>query len=175
MKKQDTLENQANYAYLALGSNLGSKINNLEYAKYKLSKIGVKIIKSSSYYHTKSWPNINFPDFINSVLLIKTDLMLKDLFNQIKFIEKSLGRKKAPKNYPRICDIDIIDFNGECLNVNFKSQKIIVPHISMHKRNFVLLPLYEICKNWIHPLSKTSIKKLIFSLSNKDIRTIKQI
>ena len=38
MKKQDTLENQANYAYLALGSNLGSKINNLEYAKYKLSK-----------------------------------------------------------------------------------------------------------------------------------------
>ena len=77
VKKQDTLENQANYAYLALGSNLGSKINNLEYAKYKLSKIGVKIIKSSSYYHTKSWPNINFPDFINSVLLIKTDLVLK--------------------------------------------------------------------------------------------------
>ena len=62
MKKQDTLENQANYAYLALGSNLGSKINNLEYAKYKLSKIGVKIIKSSSYYHTKSWPNKNFPE-----------------------------------------------------------------------------------------------------------------
>ena len=44
MKKQDTLENQANYAYLALGSNLGSKINNLEYAKYKLSKIGVKLL-----------------------------------------------------------------------------------------------------------------------------------
>ena len=38
VKKQDILENQANYAYLALGSNLGSKINNLEYAKYKLSK-----------------------------------------------------------------------------------------------------------------------------------------
>ena len=95
VKKQDTLENQANYAYLALGSNLGSKINNLEYAKYKLFKIGVKIIKSSNYYHTKSWPNINFPDFINSVLLIKTDLILKDLFNQIKLIEESLGRKKA--------------------------------------------------------------------------------
>jgi len=174
VKKQDTLENQANYAYLALGSNLGSKINNLEYAKYKLSKIGVKIIKSSSYYHTKSWPNINFPDFINSVLLIKTDLILKDLFNQVKFIEESLGRKKTPKNYPRICDIDIIDFNGECLNVHFKSQKIIVPHISMHKRNFVIMPLYELDKDWIHPKLNLNIRKLIFSLPIKDITSIKK-
>ena len=173
MKKQDTLENQANYAYLALGSNLGSKINNLEYAKYKLSKIGVKIIKSSSYYHTKSWPNINFPDFINSVLFIKTDLMLKDLFNQIKFIEESLGRKKAPKNYPRICDIDIIDFNGECLNVHFKSQKIIVPHINMHKRNFVLIPLYEINQNWLHPKYKKNIVKLVSKLPKNDLISIK--
>ena len=175
MKKQDTLENQANYAYLALGSNLGSKINNLEYAKYKLSKIGVKIIKSSSYYHTKSWPNINFPDFINSVLLIKTDLMLKDLFNQIKFIEESLGRKKAPKNYPRICDIDIIDFNKECLYISYFNNKINVPHISLHKRNFVLIPLYEINKRWIHPKSKKNIARLISSLSTNDLRSIKVI
>ena len=175
MKKQDTLENQANYAYLALGSNLGSKINNLEYAKYKLSKIGVKIIKSSSYYHTKSWPNINFPDFINSVLLIKTDLMLKDLFNQIKFIEESLGRKKAPKNYPRICDIDIIDFNKECLNISCSNNKVTIPHISLHKRNFVLLPLFEIQKDWIHPIKQINVKSLINLLPYKDIRSIKQI
>ena len=70
MKKQDTLENQVNYAYLALGSNLGKKIKNLELAKYKLSEIGVNIIKTSGYYRTKSWPNSKFPDFINSVLFI---------------------------------------------------------------------------------------------------------
>ena len=45
----------------------------------------------------------------------------------------------------------------------------------MHQRNFVLLPLYELNKAWIHPILKQPIKKLILSLSNKDIRSIKQI
>ena len=173
MKKQDTLENQANYAYLALGSNLGNKKNNLEIAKFKLSIIGVKIIKSSSYYHTKSWPNKNFPDFINSILLVKTNLLLTELFNKIKLIEKTLGRKKMPKNYPRVCDIDIIDFNGKCLEVKLKSQKIKIPHSNMHKRNFVLIPLYEINQNWLHPKFKKNIVNLLSTLPNNDLRSIK--
>ena len=78
MKRQDILENQVNYAYLALGSNLGKKIKNLEFAKYKLTKIGINIVKSSSFYITKSWPNTKFPEFINSVIFIKTTLSLPD-------------------------------------------------------------------------------------------------
>ena len=76
MKKLDTLENQVKYVYLALGSNLGKKIKNLELAQYKLSKIGVNIIKTARFYCTKSWPNTKFPDFINAVLLIRTKLSL---------------------------------------------------------------------------------------------------
>ena len=173
MKKQDILGNQVNYAYLALGSNLGKKIQNLEIVKYKLSKIGIHIIKTSSFYTTKSWPNSKFPDFINSVLFVNTKLSLPELFNQIKLIEKSLGRIKAPKNYPRICDIDIIDFNGKCLSIKFKSQKIEVPHLNMHKRNFVLMPLYEINQNWVHPKLKKNIVKLLFSLPKNDLSNIK--
>ena len=45
----------------------------------------------------------------------------------------------------------------------------------MHKRNFVLLPLFEINKAWKHPLNKQDIKTLISTLSNRDIRSIKQI
>jgi len=173
VKKQDILENQVNYAYLALGSNLGKKIKNLEFAKYKLTGVGVDIIKSSSFYITKSWPNSKYPDFINSVIFVKTKLLLPNLFNQIKLIEKSLGRTKSPKNYPRICDIDIIDFNGKCLSIQFNSQKIEIPHINMHKRNFVLIPLYEINKNWIHPKFKKNIVKLVSNLPYNDLRSIK--
>ena len=173
MKKQDTLGNQVNYAYLALGSNLGNKIKNLEFAKYKLSKIGVNIIKTSGFYVTKSWPNSKFPDFVNSVLLIRTKLILPELFNQIKLIEKSLGRIKSPKNHPRLCDIDIIDFNGKSLSLNIYYQKIEVPHLNMHKRNFVLIPLYEINQNWFHPKFKKNIVKLLSSLPNNDLRSIK--
>ena len=173
MKKQDTLGNQVNYAYLALGSNLGKKIINLELAKYQLYKNDVKIIKTSSFYRSKSWPNSKFPDFINAVLLVKTKLLLPELFKQIKFIEKLIGRVKVPKNYPRICDIDIIDFNGKCLSTSFNLQSIEVPHLNMHKRNFVLMPLYEINQNWIHPKIKKNIVNLLFSLSDNELRSIK--
>ncbi|MFL2887274.1 MAG: 2-amino-4-hydroxy-6-hydroxymethyldihydropteridine diphosphokinase [Candidatus Pelagibacter sp.] len=173
MKRQDILENQVSYAYLALGSNLGKKIKNLDVAKNKLSEIGINIIKSSSFYLTKSWPNTKFPDFVNSVILVKTNYLLPELFKQIKLIEQSLGRKKTPKNYPRICDIDIIDFNGNKLVLKFNNQNIEVPHFSMHKRNFVLIPLFEINQTWIHPKSKKNIVKLLSELPNDDLRRIK--
>ena len=173
MKNQDILENPVNYAYLALGSNLGKKIYNLELVKYKLIKKGIYINKSSSFYFTRSWPNPNFPEFVNLIILVKTNLSLFQLFKQIKKIEKSLGRINAPKNHPRICDIDIIDFNGKFFN--FKNVDLIVPHPRMNKRNFVLLPLYEINKRWVHPKTKKNIVNLISNLKGDDIRSIKLV
>ena len=171
MKNQDILENLVNYAYLAIGSNLGKKIYNLELVKYKLLKKGIYIVKSSSFYITKSWPNPDFPEFINAVLLVKTNLSLFGLFKQIKLIEKLLGRVKTPRNDPRICDIDIIDFNGKFFSSTNKNLK--VPHPRMDKRNFVLLPLYEINKSWTHPKTKKNIVNLISNLKSDDIRSIK--
>jgi len=172
-KKQDTLENQVNYAYLSIGSNLGNKIYNLELAKYKLTEKGIYIDKSSSFYVTNSWPNPNFPEFINAVLLVKTNLSLIKLLKQIKLIEKSLGRVKAPKNYPRTCDIDIVDFNGQFINI--LNTDLIVPHPRMDKRNFVLFPLFEINKSWTHPKTKKNIVNLILNLKDDNIRSIKLI
>ena len=60
-------------------------------------------------------------------------------------------------------------------SVSILNDKLNLPHKMMHKRSFVLFPLFEIEKNWVHPIKKVNIKKLIFSLSNKDIRSIKQI
>ena len=49
MKKQDTSENQAKLVYLAVGSNLGNKIINIEIAKLELERYTIKILKSSSH------------------------------------------------------------------------------------------------------------------------------
>ena len=175
MKNQDIIENLAKKVYLALGSNLGNKIKNLELAKNQLNESGIIVLKTSKYYKTKSWPNEKFPDYYNLVLLAKTKLKIVELFKKIKFIEKSIGRIDSPKNYPRVCDIDIIDFNNECLNITHLNNKISIPHVSLHKRNFVLIPMYEINKRWIHPKSKKNIIKLISSLSTNDLRSIKII
>jgi len=157
--------------YLGIGSNLGNKINNIEKTKYFLKLNGINIIKSSSYYETSSWPDPSKPKFINIVIQSNTKLSPKKYLSIIKSIEKKLGRKKTSKrNLPRECDIDIISYKNQILDGHIK-----VPHSQMHKRNFVLIPLFEINKNWVHPKSKINIKNLIFSLSIKDISSIKKI
>ena len=170
MIKRDTLENQVNPIYLAIGSNLGNKKNNIEKTKFILSQNNIKILKSSSFYESQSWPNPKLPKFLNIVIKVNTNLKPLDLLYLCKKIELQLGRKKSPKNAPRVCDIDILDYNRKVTN-----NGLILPHPRLHTRNFVILPLFEICKDWYHPVSKFNIKRLICSLSNRDIRSIKQI
>ena len=170
MIKQDISENQVKTVFLGVGSNLGNRIINIEKSKSLLEEKNLKIISVSNYYETPSWPDPKKPKFINIVLKVKCSLNPKELLTICKSIEVKLGRKKTRKNSPRECDIDIIDFNGLILKGNLN-----LPHNMMHIRNFVLFPLFEIEKNWFHPLKKIDIKKLIFSLTNEDIRSIKQI
>ena len=170
MIKQDISEKQVKHIYLALGSNLGNKKRNIERAKSKLIENNIKILSLSSYFESLSWPNPKQPKFLNIVLKVSTNLDSTELLDKCKKIEVYLGRKKNFKNAPRECDIDIIDYKSQK-----KNSTIILPHPRMHKRIFVLLPLFELNKNWHHPVLKQHIKKLIFSLSNKDIRSIKLI
>ena len=168
------LEKRAKIVFLSIGSNLGDKIKNIELVKFKLEKNNIKIIKSSKNYETLSWPDKKKPKFINIVLKIKTFLSPKDLMKKCLYIEKELGRLRNKKNEPRICDIDIIDYDKMIVK-GTKRQNLTIPHPEMHKRNFVLLPLFEIAKTWIHPLKKVSIKDLINALDPEDLTTIKLI
>ena len=170
MIRQDIYENQVNKVFLAIGSNLGDRFRNIELAKMMLSDNRIKIMKSSSFYETLSWPNIKNPKFLNVVLEIETNLRPLSLLDLCKKIEKSLGRKKSKKNSPRVCDIDILDYGKRNEN-----NGINLPHPRLHQRNFVLIPLFEISKKWTHPKSKDHIKTLILKLSKKDITSIKQI
>ena len=142
--------------YLGIGSNLGNKKENIEKAKFEIIQHGIKIQQSSNYYESLSWPNIKNPKFLNIVLKVNTNLTPLKLIKICKDIEKSLGRKKTIRNSPRVCDIDILDYKKKKNN-----KEIILPHPRLH--------------HWKHPVSKCHIKTLILSLSNKDIRSIKQI
>ena len=164
------LENPVKSIYLGIGSNLGNRKLNIEKAKFELIKNNIKISKSSNYYESLSWPDPRKPKFLNIVLEISTFIDPLNLLKICKIIEKKLGRKKSFKNSPRVCDIDILDYNNRQIK-----EHIILPHPRMHIRNFVLLPLFEINKVWRHPLKKQDIKTLISILPNKDIRSIKQI
>ena len=175
MIKQDILESLVNTAYLGIGSNLGSRKNYIERAKYLIKNLNIHIVKSSSIYETPSWPNSIHPKYFNAVIKIKTKLNPQNLFVKIKEIEKKLGRTKSKKNSPRTCDIDIIDFNGEIFDFKVNQQKLTIPHPRLIDRNFVLFPLFEIDKNWKHPQKKSKIIDLIDNLGMNSLRAIKQI
>ncbi len=173
MKKQDILENQVNLVYLALGSNLGNKKTNLNKCIDLIKKEEIFIKKRSKFYSTKSWPNENFPNFINAIILVETKFSLTELFLKIKKIEKKLGRTRSKRNYPRVCDIDIIDYNGEIIHRKLGKHILNIPHKRMHNRNFVLFPLYEIDKDWVHPKLNKNIVILMSNLASDQLLGVK--
>ena len=166
--KQDTLENHPKPVYLAIGSNLGNKVININKACYLLSKY-CSILNISDFYETNSWPNVKLPKYLNIVLKCYTPLNAIILLKKLKKIERKLGRKNEIRNYPRKCDIDIIDFKGICYN----KEGLIIPHQRLTNRNFVLFPLFEIEKTWKHPKTNISIEKLLANLDAKSMISIK--
>jgi|TARA_B110001452_G_C15201441_1_gene416940 2-amino-4-hydroxy-6-hydroxymethyldihydropteridine diphosphokinase len=156
--------------FLGIGSNLGNRIRNIELTKFHLHNNKIKILLTSSFFESLSWPDPLQPKFLNIIIKVQTILSPQDLYSICSNIETDLGRKKSTKNSPRTCDIDIIDYDHIVLK-----ETIILPHPLMNNRSFVLLPLYEIDKTWKHPETGTNINKLIQSLSIKDLRAIKQI
>ena len=172
--KQDIFEKRAKCVFIAIGSNLGNKKFNIEFAKFNLETDKTKIVRSSSYYKSPSWPDHQKPMFINIVLEIRTVLSPYELLNLCHDIESRLGRQRFAKNEPRICDIDIIDYDQQIIDPN-KPENLTLPHPRMEFRNFVLLPLFEISKNWKHPIKKVNIAQLISFLKEDDLRTIKLI
>ena len=153
--------------HLNIGSNLdskyGSRFNNISIAVDLLINSKIKIKKISNFYETPSYPNNNFPKFLNVGLLVDYNNSYLDLFKIIKKIEKKLGRIRTKKNDPRVIDIDIIDFRSEVK----KTKELILPHPRCHLRNFVLFPILQIDPNWSHPILKKNARFLINNLNRK--------
>ena len=84
--RQDILEDPHKPVYLGIGSNVGNRIKNINYACYLLNNF-CSIYKISNYYETNSWPNENYPKYLNIVLKCKTNLnpfaLIKKLNNGI--------------------------------------------------------------------------------------------
>ena len=153
--------------HLNIGSNLnskfGSRFDNITIAIDLLLSAKVKIKKISNFYETPSYPNKRFPNYLNVGVLCSFNENPEILFKIIKSIEKKIGRFKSRKNDPRVCDIDIIDYNSDIVKKGF----IDLPHLRCHTRNFVLYPIKEIDPNWIHPVLGQNVNNLIKKLDFK--------
>jgi len=130
----------ANTAYIGVGSNVGNRKVNIEKAIELVKAIeGVKFEKSSSIYETESVGCVAQEKFLNGVCKLATTLEPFKLLEELKKIEKILGRKEKGKNLPRTIDLDILLFGDKKIS----TEDLKIPHPRMHEREFVLKGLRE--------------------------------
>ena len=142
--------------YLALGSNLGDRVQNLKAAVTALSPQMVVKAKSN-VYETLPWGYEDQPRFLNMALKAETYLKPEPLLKHLKRLEIALGRKASFQNGPRLIDIDILLYDDLVLD----TPALTIPHPHMHERGFVLLPLTDIAPDLIHPLTKKSVQEML--------------
>lgn len=138
-----------NKATLSLGSNLGNKKTYLQQAVNQINKLG-NVTDISTIYQTPAW-GFSSDDFYNIALILTTDLSAVELLENLLLLEKQIGRIRneyIDGYQARVIDIDIIFFNDEIIN----TEQLTIPHPKMHERKFVLVPIVEIDKTYIHPI-----------------------
>jgi 2-amino-4-hydroxy-6-hydroxymethyldihydropteridine diphosphokinase len=142
---------------LLLGSNMGSKKENLQKAVKEISAMIDKVIKQSHIYHTEAWGNEEQDPFLNLCVVIETAKTPEEVMRRILMIEKKLGRVRTAKQYePRVIDIDILFYDDLVTN----SHQLTIPHEQIAARKFTLTPLAELMPEFIHPVLKKSILEL---------------
>lgn len=144
--------------YLSIGSNLGDRLEFLQFAVTELSQFST-IEKASAIYETEA---IGFETenlFLNACLHVKSSVKPDDLLRKIHHIEQKAGRIRYNDGqyHSRPLDIDIIF----CDDLILSTENLILPHPKFSDRKFVLLPLTDLSKNLIDPLSKKSINNLL--------------
>src|SRR5581483_10185399 len=112
----------------------------------------------SGLYETQPWKMDDDTPFINQVILLETKMGADELMHCILKVEAELGRVRNSKKYePRTIDIDILFFNNEVL----KTHSVVVPHLYIQERKFVLEPLNEIAQDYLHPVLKKTVHELL--------------
>jgi len=134
-------------AYVALGSNVGNPILQIEQAIEEISVFPSIQLKRASHLYQSKAIGPKQPDIINAVIQIETILSPIALLDILQQIESRHHRKRVIKWGPRTLDCDIILFGQKII----QSERLKIPHPEMTNRNFVICPLYEIAKDLILP------------------------
>jgi 2-amino-4-hydroxy-6-hydroxymethyldihydropteridine diphosphokinase len=136
-------------AYIAIGSNLASPLEQVNAAVQALSEIPQsRLVKVSAFYRTPPLGPQDQPDYLNAAVVLETSLDAETLLDNTQRIELQQGRqRKAERWGPRTLDLDIMLFGDEVINTD----RLTVPHYDMKYRGFMLWPLWEVAPELTFP------------------------
>jgi 2-amino-4-hydroxy-6-hydroxymethyldihydropteridine diphosphokinase len=128
--------------YLGLGSNEGDRLANLRAARDALGGRGVEVLAASSVYETAPQGEVtDQADFLNACLRVRTSLGPEELLDAAKAVERDLGREPGGVRHgPRPIDVDVLLLG----DLEFRSERLSLPHSEVTSRRFVLEPVLEL-------------------------------
>lgn len=162
------IERQWHETFIALGSNMEDKKEYLNMAISKLMEIkGCQVIEVSSFITTEPYGITDQDEFLNGCIKMRTLLTPHELLECLHKIENEANRERIKRWGPRTLDLDIIFYD----NLIHDSEDLHIPHIEMHKRDFVLRPLIELAPYKRHPILLKTVAELLSDLNNGSVTT----
>lgn len=159
---------------IAVGANLplgeGSALSTCEAVVKKLQATpDIEVLSVSSWYESAPVPPSGQPPYVNGVVRVRTSLSPDDLLTLLQQMEADFGRKRSVPNAARTLDLDLIAYDTLCQD----DPRLTLPHPRAHERAFVLLPLYDVAPEWVHPVSQRPVAELLEAVSGQEISRIK--
>lgn len=142
--------------YIALGTNIGDRAENMQQALKELESI-MQVEERSPIYETPPWGLVDQPDFLNQVVRGETELSPVELIKALKEIESEMGRVPTIRYGPRLIDLDLLLYD----DLVFETEKLSIPHPRMRGRAFVLVPLADLAPEIIHPVYGETVIEML--------------
>lgn len=147
--------------YLSVGSNMGDKEKYITDAIEAIKKHPlIKDVESSTLLVTKPYGGVEQEDFVNGAIALKTQMSPKTLLSFLNELEALANRVREVHWGPRTLDLDIVFYD----KLVYEDKDLIIPHVDMENRFFVLKPLSELAPNFRHPILQKTVSQLLTSV-----------
>ena len=157
----------------SLGSNMHNRKRLLMQAKtLLLSAPRTQFVDQSPIYETTPvdvQPEYQDMAYLNSVVIVESELPLESWLSYIGKIETSLGRERSDdRNAPRPIDIDMIYAGDQTVN----GTGLEVPHPRWADRRFVVQPLCDVRPEMVLPEEHRSVSNILGTLPQDDALSV---